>query len=1175
MEISNLYLENNFMVISSDNNELNDIVDVILINKKCNKIYNSKIMIEIGKLYIEVLPTIFEQNEVSDWKILYKNRKETSYCPFILKNRSTDFDKKSSIKVNQNQYPISFNVDENESIFLTIYPKSLLSLDTISSDEKQLTLYFKNIIQHQNKYTHLLLRNRKTKSVLKFKFSKDELMVNIKFDKKDFLKSDTIWDMFLSYLNEENEKKIEKVSYYNKMETIHTHIEENNKQNYTINTLLRDGNYVALKIEKDIKVLLETISNKNNQLSIRFNKKLIENNIKSIIFKNTKKDKEYTFELSNQEEFSFEIELNSELLSMFSKGIWDIFAECHTEQNDLYEVRVQSSVKQSEEIYIYDENNFFDIYILSTEEDNALISIQDISQKSVICKGVTVGNKLNLLLETDYFFDEPTNIIIKHRKTDIQISLAINRINPYVYYAYLELDEKNPFKTLGIWDVYYELATSNEEHRYERVKFKTKRVYKILSDNLFFPNQNIVDFTAYSTNDDELSLKVSESKMVVNNVNFEQNVLNVSGTINNRLFSRHSSEITTKMQLLNEDKVIIEQKLNDYSFQDNVCYFNMKLNADRIPISENLIDTILEPRLVFNIGNYSYYQNITNIEEDYISSKYLIYPNFIFQQEGNNYSMHPRFYRNTLTLKLSYLGKVKLIAATKNTIKVEINELEHKMIDEAFLIIKKDNNEELRLTETASEFSIEQNNQFVLKVKNKVRDDELEDFQNGLYPVVCCVVSNNHKRYIPIDFTDDQLAKDIPIRKKLDINNNPYSLCYKRRSRELKVELTKQAYKPNIFYLISFYIAFILAKLVIRRKRYWIVGENLGYSAQDNGYFFFKAAKEKKIKEKVYFVYRDEFLEKNSLNKEKGMIKYDSFKHFFVYFKSDFLIVSHGVRDVLPTIYHNTTKNKKKIIHLQHGIVAMKKVFFHKNSYNGKVRKMVVSSDFEKQLFIEKMKMNPQQIMNSGLIRYDYLNDESQMQEKKIIFVMPTWREWIIKDEETFLQSDFYKNYSELLHDKELNDYLKENNLVIKIVPHIEIRLKYMEYFSSKYDCIQVIDTEKETVQELIKKSSLLITDYSSVALDFVYLNKPVLFYHFDLDDYLINRGSFVNLYTDLFGPVAYQYDDLKIKIKEIQNENFIMKEEYIRKASRHFDHKDKNNFKRTYKRIRKFNPKG
>ncbi|MEK4947772.1 CDP-glycerol glycerophosphotransferase family protein [Carnobacterium sp. FSL W8-0810] len=1165
-------------MISSDNSELNDIVDVILINKKYNKTYNSKITIETGKLYIEILPTIFEQNEVSDWKMLYKKKNETTYYPFILKNKSIDFHKKSSIKVNQNQYLISFNIEENEAVFVTLYPKSLLSLETIASDKKQLTLYFKNIAQNQKKYTHLLLRNRKTKSVLKFKFSKDELAVNIKFDKKNFLKSDTIWDMFLSYLNEENKKEIEKVSYYNKdnrIETIHTHNEKSNNQNYTINTLLRDGNCVALKIDNDVKVLLETISNKDNQLSIRFNKKSIKDNIKSIIFKNIKKDKEYIFELCNQEEFAFDIELNSELLSMFSKGIWDIFAECYTEQNDVYQVRIQSSIKQSEKVNIYDENNFFDIYALSSEEDNALISIQDISQNSVICKGVTVGNKLNLLLETDYFFDEPTNVIIKHRKTDIQISLTLNRINPYLYYAYLDLEEKNPFKALGIWDIYYELTTPNEEHRYERVKFKTKRVYKILSDNLFFPNQNIVDFTAYSTVDDELSLKVSESKMVVSNVNFEQNVLNVSGTINNRLFSRHSPEITTKMQLLNEDKVIIEQELKDCSFQDNVCYFNMKLNTDLIPVTENLIDTILEPRLVFNIGNYSYYQNITNVEEDYISSKYLIYPNFIFQQNGSKYSMHPRFYRNTLTLKLSYLGKVKLIAATKNTIKVEINELEHKKIDEAFLIIKKDNDEELRLTETASEFSIEQNNQFILKVKAKVTGDELEDFQNGLYPVICCVVSNNHKRYIPIDFTDDQLAKDIPIRKKLNINKNPYSLCYKRRSRELKVELIKQAYKPNLFYLIRFYLAFILAKLVIRRKRYWIVGENLGYSAQDNGYFFFKAAKEKKVKEKTYFVYRDEFLEKNSLNKEKGMIKYDSFKHFFVYFKSDFLIVSHGVRDVLPTIYHDTTKNKKKIIHLQHGIVAMKKVFFHKNSYNGKVRKMVVSSDFEKQIFIEKMKMSPQQIMNSGLVRYDYLNDESQNQEKKIIFVMPTWREWIIKDEETFLQSDFYKSYSELLNDKELNDYLKENNLVIKIVPHIEIRLKYMKYFSSKYDYIQVIDTEKETVQELIKKSSLLITDYSSVALDFVYLNKPVLFYHFDLEDYLINRGSFVNLYTDLFGPVAYQYDDLKIKIKEIQNENFITKEEYIRKSSRHFDHKDKNNFKRTYKRIRKFNPKG
>ena len=67
---------------------------------------------------------------------------------------------------------------------------------------------------------------------------------------------------------------------------------------------------------------------------------------------------------------------------------------------------------------------------------------------------------------------------------------------------------------------------------------------------------------------------------------------------------------------------------------------------------------------------------------------------------------------------------------------------------------------------------------------------------------------------------------------------------------------------------------------------------------------------------------------------------------------------------------------------------------------------------------------------------------------------------------------------------------------------------------------IEVLDLEID-LQEVLLGSALLVTDYSSVCWDFLFLDRPVLFYQFDLDEFLERTGSYIDLRKDLFGPVA------------------------------------------------------
>jgi len=55
----------------------------------------------------------------------------------------------------------------------------------------------------------------------------------------------------------------------------------------------------------------------------------------------------------------------------------------------------------------------------------------------------------------------------------------------------------------------------------------------------------------------------------------------------------------------------------------------------------------------------------------------------------------------------------------------------------------------------------------------------------------------------------------------------------------------------------------------------------------------------------------------------------------------------------------------------------------------------------------------------------------------------------------------------------------------------------------------------------------VLITDYSSIFFDFMILNRPIIFYQFDLQEYMKQRGLYFNPSEILVGPVAKTPEEL------------------------------------------------
>lgn len=354
-------------------------------------------------------------------------------------------------------------------------------------------------------------------------------------------------------------------------------------------------------------------------------------------------------------------------------------------------------------------------------------------------------------------------------------------------------------------------------------------------------------------------------------------------------------------------------------------------------------------------------------------------------------------------------------------------------------------------------------------------------------------------------------------------------------------------------------------------RKIWLVGENYGLSARDNGLAFFEYCMKNKatVDAEVYFVTKKENQDIACVEQyRENVLVYDSPEHIYYDELAEFYIVSHGIRDVMPSLYHNKTGvYHKPIIYLQHGIAAMKKFDINNKSYGGSIRKFIVSSEQEKELLVDNKQFWEDEITNTGLARYDKLLSENSA-SGKYIWIMPTWRDWLVKSEDRFTDSEFYVFYSSVLCDTELIELLrkKEQKLVLSL--HIEFE-KYKPYFDKfENDVVHITDMHEESINNRIEECSMIVTDYSSIIFDVVYLNKPVVFFQFDQNLYSRYRSSYVDLEKDLPGAVTHTMEELKKELLIQISNKFETSQEYKDRSKHYFDYHDCNNSERIYKAI-------
>jgi len=129
------------------------------------------------------------------------------------------------------------------------------------------------------------------------------------------------------------------------------------------------------------------------------------------------------------------------------------------------------------------------------------------------------------------------------------------------------------------------------------------------------------------------------------------------------------------------------------------------------------------------------------------------------------------------------------------------------------------------------------------------------------------------------------------------------------------------------------------------------------------------------------------------------------------------------------------------------------------------------------------------------------------------ILIMFTWRD-IIKSKEISVY--YLKNLSDLIFNDILEKEIEENNITLYLSFHRLINFKYQQKYkdiSKKKKYMKFIG--QNDISKCLRKTDLVVTDFSSIIFDFIYRRKPYIIYIPDANDLKIKKiykKDYINL---------------------------------------------------------------
>ncbi|MBO4591292.1 MAG: CDP-glycerol glycerophosphotransferase family protein [Eubacterium sp.] len=387
--------------------------------------------------------------------------------------------------------------------------------------------------------------------------------------------------------------------------------------------------------------------------------------------------------------------------------------------------------------------------------------------------------------------------------------------------------------------------------------------------------------------------------------------------------------------------------------------------------------------------------------------------------------------------------------------------------------------------------------------------------------------------------------------------------------------------------------AWVVTRPYFAKKNIWMFFDKI-YKGGDSSEYLYKYAskmlseknednKDLKAPDKLYYLLDESASDYKRLVEEGYKpLKRGSFLHRLIFLNANMMIVSNSTVFAFNDYYLENSRYVRGIVDfhtvcVQHGL-SVQKIALAQQRLRDNTRLYFCASKYE----IENL-MHPvydyegyDALKLTGVPRYDGLENR----DKKQIMISPTWRmqsamlvsknEGVERDYNPFFKdTEYFKVYNSLINDKKLIEAAERYGYRIAYVLHPIVSPQAGDFDSNDY--VDIIPSVGDmSYEKMFCESSLMVTDYSGIQFDFAYMRKPLVYYHPEELEAHYEEGTF-HYDTMAFGEIVRKKDELVSLLIDYMKDGCEMKEIYRMRADDFFEYDDRNNCKRIYEEMLRY----
>ncbi|GAA0629543.1 CDP-glycerol glycerophosphotransferase family protein [Sporichthya brevicatena] len=358
-------------------------------------------------------------------------------------------------------------------------------------------------------------------------------------------------------------------------------------------------------------------------------------------------------------------------------------------------------------------------------------------------------------------------------------------------------------------------------------------------------------------------------------------------------------------------------------------------------------------------------------------------------------------------------------------------------------------------------------------------------------------------------------------------------------------------------------------------RQSWVLIDRV-HDADDSGEHLFRWIRENRPKTNAWFVIEKGTPDHQRLRREKirRVIPYGSLRWKLLMLNCEHLISSHADAAITnPAALKSLIPSPTwRFTFLQHGVI--------KDDLSGwlnpkNISVFVTSTPDEYESVCgdgTRYVYTTKETVLTGLPRFDRVREAGLQvapEARDLILIAPTWRNWLVRPvavgsqrrvaADGFAETEFATQWRSLIGAPELGQLAAETGL--KVATLLHPNLEAVADDLRLPDSVIRFSFQDQDVRELFARVRVLVTDYSSMAFNAAYIDRPVVYFQFDADAMFggahVGRRGYYEYSSQGFGPVTHKLDEAVAAIVDTVRRGPSPAEEYRQRIGAAFPTRD------------------